>query len=113
MDYESMKWHGLLIKTDMNGFISGFADDNPILELRFYPNPAGQTTTLSLSPCILVPGTTFVLCDILGKAVEQTVLSPEQEEIVIDVSELPSGLYLARIVLDGRVLARGKIVVDR
>jgi len=65
--------------------------------IRIYPNPASEKLVVQHDPC----GGSFSLLNLSGQLVSSTDLS-HSSETVVDVSRLPEGLYLLRIIPDTR-----------
>jgi hypothetical protein len=68
-------------------------------EWQLYPNPACEHMTLTVPAGFVKDGTTFHITDLSGKTVLQQAISGASE--TINVSSLPSGMYLLNIYADG------------
>ncbi len=78
---------------------------NPVVVLgQNYPNPAkGKTVILvefASNEAILI------VYNVLGKLVEQRVISADQKRITLDVSEYKEGIYLYSIEADGKKITK-------
>ena len=76
--------------------------------LALYPNPTNSTITLQLTPetCTLSPE--IQIFDIYGKRLQ--VISVTDERTEIDLSSYATGVYLVKLVSDGRVIGVRKVV---
>ena len=76
--------------------------------LALYPNPTNSTITLQLTPetCTLSPE--IQIFDIYGKRLQ--VISITDERTEIDLSSYATGVYLVKLVSDGRVIGVRKVV---
>ena len=76
--------------------------------LALYPNPTNSTITLQLTPetCTLTPE--IQIFDIYGKRLQ--VISVTDERTEIDLSSYATGVYLVKLVSDGRVIGVRKVV---
>ena len=71
-------------------------DDNELNNaIVMYPNPARETVSIANSSNILLD--TAMIYDVSGKLVSQIDLRDMQDEKVIDVSALASGVYMVQI----------------
>ena len=81
--------------------------------IRISPNPASHQCVLHYE---LPPHHPMALLEIYnqqGQKVQQQQLSGAFREQSIDISKLPSGIYVYQIVLPGKVLFSDKLVVQR
>lgn len=62
----------------------------PVADISAFPNPAGGTITLRGFPA----GERCVLCDITGREIMRFIA--QDEPLTIDISNLPTGIYLVR-----------------
>ena len=81
--------------------------------LGTYPNPAGQQATLRYA----LPERQDVemrLYDVLGRQVRTVVQGTKEgrQEQTLDVSKLPSGVYVLRLQSDGQVRTQKLTVVQ-
>jgi subtilisin-like proprotein convertase family protein len=75
--------------------ILGLGDNELSNAIAMYPNPADNIVTIANSSNILLD--TAMIYDVNGKLVSQIDLQDMQEEKVIDVSTLASGVYMVQI----------------
>ena len=90
----------------------------PVIQAQMYPNPAQGSTTISYSLPPQLPFGVVELYDLQGQKVQYWILpaggSPPFTQ-TLDLSGLPSGVYVWRLVLPGgyeRFEASGKLVVE-
>ena len=83
--------------------------------LRVWPNPSAGRATVAFD--LVAPATARVaLYDVLGREVAVAADGPRgagEHRVALDVSALPTGLYLARLSLDGKTAASAPITVAR
>ena len=84
----------------------GVKPTEPAAELVAYPNPAGQTLTLTLElPATMKGAAQILLVDETGRVHQQ--LSTESVRPVLSVVRLPMGTYAVRVRLaDSTTLSR-------
>jgi len=80
-------------------------------ESLFYPNPATNTAVYEYSG--LSKGGTFELVTVLGEVLFSKELSDDNGNFSIDLSTLPSGVYLYRVTADDKILDRDRVVIAR
>ena len=103
---------GIILKTTNGGGLGTGESSNPFNAIRYSPNPAsGQAVvTISLEQPDHVA---MELYDLTGRQVfkNRTAMLPAgKQEIVLDVSGYPAGIYTSRIQVGNKILT-GKIVV--
>ena len=96
--------HGLLIKTDNNGNITGTADDPPQFQARIYPNPLKDRLNIEISN----KNCQFCLFDQMGRPVLEKRIAAYVESI--DVTALSTGLYFYKISQNGTVIGSGTLM---
>ena len=79
--------------------------------LLIYPNPGSDQIHVPCSmfhvPC------SILIYDLYGRKIESIKIPEGQEEIEINVSSYPQGIYIAVLRYDKRIIARKKFVVAR
>ena len=75
--------------------ILGLGDNELSKAIAMYPNPADNLVTIANSSNVLLD--TAMIYDVNGKLVSQIDLHDMQQEKVIDVSALASGVYMVQI----------------
>ena len=81
--------------------------------LIFFPNPTSDQICF-VTPESVSPGTplTIDLYNIFGQWVDQTLISAASGENCLTIKKkLDPGLYLLRVILDGKNLGIGKVVI--
>ena len=106
--------YGWMFKVDANGCMYApcsvpTEEPSKPAELWAYPNPAASRITVRLPD--LARGGQVEVFDTLGRLVANVRTAEAQEAAYFDVSDWSSGVYLLRLVQDGRVLAAGRVVV--
>jgi hypothetical protein len=82
---------------------------NKTTMLRVHPNPANDRIQLDFGPDELHLPKTLQLYDGFGRLQQTVELTPGQSEA--DISGLAPGLYLGRVITDGRSRASFKVLV--
>ena len=79
-----------------------------LIDLTLYPNPTTGIVTVRLSPetCTLNPE--IQVFDIYGRRLQNMTVAGETTQI--DLSQYATGIYLVKLVNDGKVVATGKVV---
>jgi hypothetical protein len=77
---------------------------NPVVLGQNYPNPAKGRTVINVE----FSGGEAVLSiyNVLGKLVEEIVISSEKKTITLDVSDYQEGIYLYSIEADGQKVTK-------
>jgi len=101
--------HGLLIKTDSNGNLTGIENHVAEQSCYFYPNPVKDITTIRLANISNGNPVIIRLCDLFGREVKTTSVTQGLKGYTLDVANLPDGTYLAVIELNGQVVGRAKL----
>ena len=80
-------------------------------QLHIFPNPAGDEIycQLSIVNCQL----SMFIYDLYGRKQDEIIIPKGQEQIRIDVSGYPAGVYMAILKDEKGVVARGKFVKTR
>jgi len=79
--------------------------------LLIFPNPAGDEINCQLS--IVNCQLSMFIYDLYGRKQDEIIIPKGQEQIRIDVSGYPAGVYMAILKDDKEVVARGKFVKTR
>lgn len=75
-----------------------------------YPNPANTHFTVDFK--LLEQGTArLVLQNILGTTVREVILQAESGKVQMNVSDLPEGIYMYSVILNGKSIAGRKLLV--
>ena len=86
-------------------------DDMPEASLRLYPNPASNLINCRFSN--IDSQSTIAIYNIWGRQTNMLIKTKGKEELQIDVSNWPSGIYFAVLQSENKVLDRKKFVVQR
>jgi hypothetical protein len=79
-----------------------------LMNISFAPNPFEESTQVSVTDDMI--GATFSIYNLQGRLVQQTPIA--QNTFRLDAKDLQQGLYLCTIQKQGRLLARGKVIVQ-
>ncbi|MBX2929735.1 MAG: T9SS type A sorting domain-containing protein [Saprospiraceae bacterium] len=79
--------------------------------LRIFPNPAHSEVKMIWKMASEKPGLIQV-SDIYGRQIRQLTIAPDTSELVMPLENMPDGMYIFRIRLDGLDLVR-KVIVKR
>jgi hypothetical protein len=109
----STKYNGILIKTDGNGNMTGI--ENHIAEANtwFYPNPASDYTTLSLTSNHSGLPIIIKLYNLFGQQVKIVEVPKGQTNYQMEISDLTPGIYATTIEAPNKPVERAKLVVRR
>jgi hypothetical protein len=77
-------------------------------QLHIFPNPAGDEINCQLS--IVNSKLSMFIYDLYGRKQVEIIIPPGQEQIRIDISAYPAGVYMAVLNDETGVVARGKFV---
>lgn len=102
---------GIFLKTTSEGTISGLSDPDGVAGFSLSPNPARAFVRLSRVQGSAINAGELLLIDILGHCVRSFPLSPGETEKTMEISGLPEGVYIARIVSAGGVMNTQKLVI--
>ena len=87
------------------------SDNNKENELHIYPNPASSTFKLQ-SNVAVIKGATVEIYNLYGQVIKTVIVPNGQTEIKIDVKSWDKGLYLIRMLIKGRFVANGMVIVQ-
>lgn len=77
--------------------------------LKVYPNPATDNISIAYDT---QEETTFIIYDLTGRAVLETVLPAKATKINISVNHLSNAVYTYKQSIVGRILNTGKFVKE-
>jgi hypothetical protein len=81
--------------------------------IKILPNPANEWITLSF-PDILTNGKVELsIYDLLGRQVLSEKVYPENRLVSLNVSDLPSGIYLIETYDSRNQVMKGKFIIKR
>ena len=80
-----------------------------------YPNPATGVVTLALAPAQVREHNTVQLLTMLGSVVRTIEISPAaaSRELTVSVADLPTGMYISRLLVDDKVVATQRLTLVR
>lgn len=111
-----------LVKLDENGCVDTACSEilgtsigsGPRIQygLSLYPNP-GKGKALLTAALPLPANTQISITDIMGRTVWRSAINPGTQQIPIDISRQPSGLYLIRMQADGQMFSLKYVISDK
>ena len=114
--------YGWLIKVDSEGCIDtlcrmttgveGMVEVLEGPEVRVYPNPAREVLTFRWEE-VIGEGTNLQMFSVDGSRTKMMRMGKGQREAVLDVDDLPNGIYFYQISSDRNLLHQGKIIIHR
>ena len=117
--YDSLCPYPIISDTvDLNCSLFVDIDEIPTMEeyykvIKLFPNPVESILNVK---CLILNdgfGEVFEVWDIFGRKVEEVRVPEGQQQLQIDVSTYPPGVYIALLKSQNRVLGREKFVVSR
>lgn len=78
-------------------------------ELIVFPNPADEFFTIQFQQ--INENSLLHFVDIVGKKVEEIIVSPSETTQAINCSHWPPGMYFGQLISDGKIVAKGKVLV--
>jgi hypothetical protein len=78
-------------------------------DIKFYPNPCNQQTTLKINPEILDPGSVLRIVDLHGITIK--TVSINSPETIINREGLNSGVYFCILESKDRITGKVKLVI--
>jgi hypothetical protein len=87
------------------------SDNNKENELHIYPNPASTSFKLQSNIAVL-KGATVEIYNLYGQVIKTVIVPEGQTEIEIDVKGWDKGLYLVRMLIQGRFVANGMVTIQ-
>ena len=104
--------------------IPGIIDDIPILgdvngdgahdECKLYqntPNPFGTNTVIRYSIPNDVANAQVIIFDLQGTMLSQIPISPSDDNVTLNGTEFPAGMYIYSLIADGKVVATKRMIV--
>jgi len=89
----------------------GINTAGPSLKITVYPNPANTFAVIELDGLVSVPSTIRII-DYTGYTLINAQLKPQERQIRLNLSDLPSGLYLINFISGSQMVTK-KISVIR
>ncbi len=84
---------------------AGAAESAQGVRVQVAPNPARAASRLLVTGLASGQSASAVVYDLLGREQQRIALDAAQSSVALPTGELPSGLYLVRIVAGGRIVA--------
>lgn len=101
----------IFVKWDLT-YITSIPKNNLSNKVSLGPNPAKNTTKISLDNPLTYNSQTVEVIDILGQRVKSINLSKGISSFELNVEDLKSGIYFVTILGDGFKVASKKLVVE-
>jgi hypothetical protein len=98
-----------------NGNSFNGINDNPTsyeIPVRIYPNPACDKINIEFGNENLAEGTVMEMTDMHGNIIKTMVISGQSVRKIMDVSDIPSGIYCIRVMAKASLTVK-KVVVIR
>ena len=113
---EYPSYDGWVIKTDEHGCIVpgchvGVLENDATAAFKLYPNPAHDIVNLYLETDQSRPRGTITIHDLQGREVKNFAAPQGETTYIVDVSMLPSGMYVVSYN-DGEVLVTERLIVE-
>jgi hypothetical protein len=90
----------------INSFVDGKLD-----ELLIYPNPSSEYTTIAYKVLNIEHQLSYMLLTVEGKLIKSTILQNTQDELLLNVSKLPSGKYVVVLKDGDRIITSKKLTI--
>lgn len=81
--------------------------------MSLQPNPAKEYTVVNYSTDKIKESKTIALMDMKGNMLLQKNVYYSQDQITIDVSALPNGIYLVSLFANGQVVHSEKLIIQK
>lgn len=78
--------------------------------MTIYPNPCGRITTIEISEQTLLMKPTLNIYNTLGMKIMQ--ISIHKTHTIIDTNNLPSGVFMYKLIHNNKAIQRGKLIVN-
>jgi len=87
-------------------------DNNREFHTKFYPNPSNEFAYLEYDLDPKQNGL-MLIYDLLGRQIESYDLEPNEKKLKIDLNQFETGVYLYKILLNGKEVVTEKIILIR
>lgn len=77
-------------------------------KVNIYPNPFQSFITIDISDNFEINNTQIILYDVFGKEVKKAAVT--QKTTTLEMSSLKSGVYLYKIISNGKIIQSGKLL---
>jgi Secretion system C-terminal sorting domain len=99
----------LLLTYDMA--LTGILNNSHLKFVKVFPNPADDHVNLAFNTEKVYSSSEIQITDLNGRIVTSEPVSTKEGLIKVDVSNLPSGIYVCNLVADGVSIARDKVII--
>ncbi|MGZ4116284.1 MAG: T9SS type A sorting domain-containing protein, partial [Bacteroidia bacterium] len=102
-----------LLKLDTNGIVSGIQDRQTNLKSLSdaFPNPCTNQVSIKYNLETCTKKVNLVLTDILGNVIKSVVLDSSKKEVIINVSDLNSGIYFYSLEENDKIISTKKLII--
>lgn len=83
---------------------------NEIQKVNVYPNPFNSHINVDINDSFDINNTSIVLYDSIGKEVKNA--SVKEKSFLLETNNLSSGIYLYKIISNGRTIQTGKLIAE-
>ncbi len=90
---------------------SGIATNYLNEEIKVYPNPFMDYTTVYISSTIPLADAAIYIYDVLGKEIK-VISNIHTHEIIIERNNLPAGMYFYTFINNNRQISSGKLIIE-
>ena len=84
-----------------------------IIDFKAFPNPTSDKINISFETTNQNSEITFNLVNVIGQTIKTQTVNANQNQLVFDVSELPTGIYFLNATSDIGTIETQKIVIER
>jgi hypothetical protein len=78
-----------------------------VAKIQLFPNPTTSDVTIAVNGAA---GTTISIADMSGRVVKTVPVREQQNNVNIEVAELPAGMYMVTTSQNGQIMGRAKLV---
>ena len=75
------------------------------------PNPFGTNTVIRYSIPNDVANAQIIISDLQGKRLSQIPISPSDDNVTLNGTEFPAGMYISSLIADNKVVATKRMIV--
>lgn len=97
----------------INDFESPGNNNNTENFVTIHPNPASQWVAVDYKLPYPAGNGILLITDALGKQIQQVVISEIIGQYIWDSRNIPSGVYLLNLIVNGKTIEQQKIVISR
>lgn len=100
----------LLLTYDISA--TGIVNNSHLKFVKVFPNPATEEVKLAFNTEKVYSNSEIQIVDLSGRIVYTEKVETKDGLIAINISTIPSGVYVCNLVGDGVIIARDKIIVQ-